>query len=109
MRQRGFTLIEVCLSMLLVGLLGSGLAGMLRLAIVVPIVSQANMELANLKQSAVRYYNTNNETATDVSQLYAAGHLRGQYQVSENGSIEGIIYPSCSWDNVTGRWILATH
>ena len=92
MRQRGFTLIELCVTTTLVGLLAATCVASYRNALLRAHRNEARLALLEIHAAQERHYLTALRYATDVATLTATVTPGGRYELSVETSEDGQRY-----------------
>ena len=119
-RQNGFTLVEMLIVLLILGILAAAIVPNLSRFTSQGIVEVANNELTIIKHTVMAYESDHSEdfpcstqpTAGSPQTILTAGiapylssaNIVGTYTVGVDGTVKGITYAGLTWDDVNLCW-----
>jgi prepilin-type N-terminal cleavage/methylation domain-containing protein len=122
-RQNGFTLVEMLIVILVLGILVAAIVPNLSRFTSQGVVEVANSELTTVKHTVMAYQSdhlgdfpcSTQPTAgspqtiliaggTGIAPYLSASNVVGTYTVDVDGTVKGITYTGLAWDDVNLRW-----
>jgi prepilin-type N-terminal cleavage/methylation domain-containing protein len=122
-RQNGFTLVEMLIVILVLGILVAAIVPNLSRFTSQGVVEVANSELTTVKHTIMAYQSDHSgdfpcstqPTAgspqtiliaggTGIAPYLSASNVVGTYTVDVDGTVKGITYTGLAWDDVNLRW-----
>jgi len=122
-RQNGFTLVEMLIVILVLGILVAAIVPNLSRFTSQGVVEVANSELTTVKHTVMAYQSDHSgdfpcstqPTAgspqtiliaggTGIAPYLSASNVVGTYTVDVDGTVKGITYTGLAWDDVNLRW-----
>jgi prepilin-type N-terminal cleavage/methylation domain-containing protein len=122
-RQNGFTLVEMLIVILVLGILVAAIVPNLSRFTSQGVVEVANSELTTIKHTVMAYQSDHSgdfpcstqPTAgspqtiliaggTGIAPYLSASNVVGTYTVDVDGTVKGITYTGLAWDDVNLRW-----
>ena len=122
-RQNGFTLVEMLIVILVLGILVAAIVPNLSRFTSQGVVEVANSELTTVKHTDMAYQSDHSgdfpcstqPTAgspqtiliaggTGIAPYLSASNVVGTYTVDVDGTVKGITYTGLAWDDVNLRW-----
>jgi prepilin-type N-terminal cleavage/methylation domain-containing protein len=122
-RQNGFTLVEMLIVILVLGILVAAIVPNLSRFTSQGVVEAANSELTTIKHTVMAYQSDHSGDfpcstqptagspqtiliagSTGIAPYLSASNVVGTYTVDVDGTVKGITYAGLAWDDVNLRW-----